>query len=128
PPSRPRSAAGGGRSRRGTARPRFPSGRRRAARAPPPASFFGRCSHLTRAKGADRLLRRRRGRRLEATSLASAAKGEGKLVEQLGEGSPLDMLPACLATDRAARSVPVNDDPVAAASAAVLGPLTLPAS
>ena len=65
---------------------------------------------------------------MEATSLASGAKGTGKVVEQLGEGPPLNMLPACLATHRAARRLPVNDDAVAAGSAAVLGPLALPAS
>ena len=65
---------------------------------------------------------------MEATSLASGAKGKGNAVEQLGEGPPLNMLPACLATHRAARRLPVNDDAVAAGSAAVLGPLALPAS
>ena len=63
---------------------------------------------------------------MEATSLASGANGKGKAVE-LGEGPPLNMLPACLATHRAARRPLVNDDAVAAGSAAVLGPLALPA-
>lgn len=60
-------------------------------------------------------------------SLASGANGKGKVVEQLGEGPPLSMLPASLATHQAARRLLVNDDAVAAGSAAVLGPLALPA-
>jgi hypothetical protein len=65
---------------------------------------------------------------VEGTSLALAANGKGKVVEQLGGGPPLNMLPACLATHRAARKSPVSNDAVAASSAAVLGPLALPAS
>ena len=127
-PPRPRSAAGGGRARRGRARPRFLYGRRRAARAFPSASFFERCSGFARAKVADRLLGRWRGGRVEATSLASGAREKGNVVAQLRERPPLNMLPACLATHRAARRSPVNDDAIAAESAAVLGRFALPAS
>jgi hypothetical protein len=81
---------------------------------------------LTRAKVADRLLGRWRGRRVEATLLASDARKKGNVVEQLRRPPP-NMLPACLATHRAARRLPVNDDAVAADSAAVLGPLAPPA-
>ena len=63
---------------------------------------------------------------MEATSLASGARKKGNAVEQR-ERPPLNMLPACLATHRAARRLPVNDDAAAADSAAVLGPLALPA-
>jgi hypothetical protein len=44
------------------------------------------------------------------------------------EGRHSNMLPTCLATHRAAQRSPVHDDAVAAGSAAVLGPLALPAS
>jgi hypothetical protein len=127
-PPRPRSAAGGGRARRGRARPRFPYGRRRAARAFPSASFFERCSGFARAKEGDRLLGRWRGGRVEATSLASGAREKGNAVAQLRERPPLNMLPACLATHRADRRLPVNDDAAAAESTAVLCPFALPAS
>jgi hypothetical protein len=43
----------------------------------------------------------------------------------VNEGPPANMLPACLATHRAARSLSVNDDAVAAVGAAVLDPLAL---
>jgi len=62
---------------------------------------------------------------VEATSPAAGAKGNSSSWEK---GRPLNMLPAWLATHRAARGLPVNNDPVAAGSAAVLGPLALPAS
>src|SRR5439155_25076318 len=69
-----------------------------------------------------------RGGGVQATSLAAGARGKSNVVEQLRERPPLNMLPACLATHRAARSLPVNDDPVAAGRAAILGPLAPPAS
>jgi hypothetical protein len=65
---------------------------------------------------------------VKGTSLALGAKGKGKVVEQRGGGLPLNMLPAWLATHRAARRSLVNDDAVAAGSAEVLGPLARPAS
>ena len=65
---------------------------------------------------------------MEAKSLASGANGKGKVVEQPGQGPPLNMLPACLATHQAAWRLLVNDNAVAAGSAAVLGPRALPAS
>ena len=49
---------------------------------------------------------------MEATSLASGAKKKGNAVEQR-ERPPLNMLPARLATHRAARRLPINDDAVA---------------
>jgi hypothetical protein len=65
---------------------------------------------------------------VEVTSLAWGAKGKGKDSERLGGGPPLNMLPASLATHRAGRRSPANDNAVAAGSAAVLGPLALPTS
>ena len=49
---------------------------------------------------------------MEATSLASGARKKGNAVEQLRERPPLNMLPARLATHRAARKLLVNDDAV----------------
>ena len=65
---------------------------------------------------------------MDATSLASGAREKGNAVAQLRERPPLNMLPACLATHRTSRRLPVNDDAVAAESAAVLCPFALPAS
>ena len=65
---------------------------------------------------------------VQVTSLAWGAKGKAKVSEWLGGGPPLNMLPASLATHRAARRSPVNDDAVATSNAAVLGPLAPPAS
>ncbi len=64
---------------------------------------------------------------MEVTSPAWGAKGKGKVSERLGGGPPLNMLPASLATHRAVRRSPVNDDAVATSNAVVLGPLALPA-
>src|SRR6266508_4046504 len=85
--------------------------------------FFERCAG--RAYVAGRLLGRWR-RKARGGDVADC--GCQREVEQLGEGPPLNMLPAWLATHRAVRRLPVNDDAVAAGSAAVLGPLALPAS
>jgi hypothetical protein len=65
---------------------------------------------------------------VQATASASRSNGKGKVVARLGKGPPRDMLPACPATHRAARSSPIHDDPVAAANATVLDPLPPPAS